>query len=44
MSQYLAQDLNNPIFAGVWLPDALARKYPNVSKQLGWQYVFGLAN
>lgn len=25
---------------GVYLPDALARKYPNASKLLAWQYVF----
>lgn len=24
----------------VWLPDALARKYPNAAAQWGWQYVF----
>ena len=24
----------------VWLPDALAVKYPNASKEWGWQYVF----
>ncbi|MBK7662924.1 MAG: integron integrase [Sterolibacteriaceae bacterium] len=28
---------------GVWLPDALAVKYPNASCQLGWQYVFPAA-
>lgn len=26
--------------ADVWLPDALARKYPNAAKDWGWQYVF----
>lgn len=25
---------------GVYLPDALSRKYPNASKMLGWQYFF----
>ena len=24
----------------VWLPDALARKYPNAAKEWGWQFVF----
>ena len=24
----------------VWLPHALARKYPNASREFGWQYVF----
>lgn len=27
-------------FGAVWLPDALARKYPNASREPGWQYVF----
>jgi len=26
--------------AGVWMPDALARKYPNASRQLGWFWLF----
>ena len=26
--------------AGVWLPHALARKYPNAGSELGWQYLF----
>ena len=26
--------------AEVWLPDALARKYPNAAAQWGWQYIF----
>ena len=25
---------------GAWLPYALARKYPNASHEIGWQYVF----
>lgn len=25
---------------GVWLPDALAVKYPNAAREWGWQYVF----
>jgi integron integrase len=29
--------------AGVWLPHALARKYPNASAELGWQYLFPAA-
>ena len=28
----------------VWLPDALAVKYPNASKEWGWQYVFAAKN
>ncbi|MDE2157202.1 MAG: integron integrase [Xanthomonadaceae bacterium] len=27
-------------FGCVWLPDALARKYPGASREWGWQYVF----
>lgn len=27
-------------FAGVWLPDALARKYPSAPRDLAWQWVF----
>lgn len=27
-------------FGAVWLPDALARKYPNAAKEIGWQYLF----
>lgn len=27
-------------FGEVYLPDALARKYPNAAKELGWQYIF----
>ena len=26
--------------AGVWMPDALGRKYPNASRELGWFWVF----
>ena len=27
-------------FGGVYLPDALARKYPNAAKEWAWQWVF----
>ncbi|WP_281187145.1 integron integrase [Aquimonas voraii] len=27
-------------FGAVWLPDALARKYPNAPREPGWQWVF----
>lgn len=27
-------------FGSVWLPDALARKYPKAASEPGWQYVF----
>jgi len=29
--------------ATVWLPHALARKYPNAPRELGWQYMFAAA-
>jgi len=34
-----ACDCDNNI-GGVYLPDALSRKYPNAGKELKWQYVF----
>lgn len=37
---YFQQDLQTEGYAGVWLPFALARKYPNAPKELGWQYLF----
>ena len=36
----LEKDLSIPEFSGAWLPEALARKYPNACKSLGWQYLF----
>jgi integron integrase len=30
--------------AGVWMPDALAVKYPNAGKEIGWQWVFPSAH
>lgn len=36
----LEQDLVIAGYSGVWLPDALARKYPSASRSLGWQYLF----
>jgi len=30
-------------FGAVWLPFALARKYPNAARETGWQYVFPAA-
>jgi integron integrase len=37
---FLQQDLANEHYDGVWMPDALARKYPNSRFELGWQYIF----
>lgn len=37
---YYQRDMQTTDFAGVWLPFALARKYPAAPKELGWQYLF----
>jgi len=34
------QDKKHPDYAGVWLPFALARKYPSAPNTLGWHYLF----
>ncbi len=34
------QDCRSVVYAGVWMPEGLARKYPNASKELNWQYLF----
>jgi integron integrase len=39
----LMQDSMHSHYAGVWTPDALARKHLNASKTLGWQYLFPAA-
>ncbi|WP_430008941.1 integron integrase [Methylophaga lonarensis] len=36
----LEEDCLHPEYAGVWMPDALARKYPSAPKNLGWQFLF----
>ncbi|QEW05352.1 integron integrase [Nitrincola iocasae] len=36
----LKKDLASKLYAGVWMPDALARKYPNAQFDLGWHYLF----
>ena len=36
----LKEDLQNELYRGVWMPPALARKYPNAAMRLGWQYLF----
>jgi len=41
---HLSEDLGNPNFAGVFMPDALDRKYPNANKTLSWQYLFPSGN
>lgn len=37
---YLENDQLNNQFAGVWMPDALHRKYPKAAYSLAWQYLF----
>lgn len=37
---YLEKDKLRTDYAGVWLPDALARKYAAAAKSLNWQYLF----
>lgn len=39
-AQALHRDDLKDGFGAVWLPDALARKYPNAPREFGWQYVF----
>ncbi|MBQ0724661.1 MAG: integron integrase [Cycloclasticus sp.] len=36
----LNDDLQNPNYAGVWMPNALERKYNGANKTLAWQYLF----
>lgn len=37
---FYQQDMQTSGFTGVWLPFALARKYPAAPKELAWQYLF----
>ncbi|MGR5218767.1 integron integrase [Vibrio parahaemolyticus] len=34
------QDIKQSDYSGVWLPNALAKKYPNSNKELNWQFLF----
>lgn len=36
----LHKDLQAPGYIGVWMPSALARKYPGAGLSVGWQYLF----
>ena len=36
----LSDDLQNPDYSGVWMPDALERKYTGANKTLAWHYLF----
>ncbi len=37
---YFQQDIRNPYYKGVFLPHALARKYPYAAKEFAWHYLF----
>ena len=36
----LKEDSQHEHYAGVWMPDALERKYTQAGKSIGWQYLF----
>jgi len=40
VDRQLEDDSQREDYAGVWMPHALARKYPNGSRSLGWHYLF----
>jgi len=40
VNEYLQLDLKNEQYAGVWMPNALEKKYPSANKTLAWQYLF----
>ncbi len=44
VEKYYQYDLKQPNYQGVWLPFALAKKYPNAPKEFGWQYMFPSKN
>lgn len=37
---FYEQDIRNAFYQGVWLPNALAKKYPNAPKEFSWHYLF----
>jgi len=37
---YLKEDQSTGSYQGVWIPEALTRKYPKASVSLGWHYLF----
>lgn len=40
VGRFLSRDKTVEHYTGVWLPDALACKYPNAPFELGWHYLF----
>ncbi|MFA0508362.1 MULTISPECIES: integron integrase [unclassified Vibrio] len=39
-ASYYHQDMNDTVFSGVYIPEALARKYPSAERSLNWQFLF----
>jgi len=37
---YFQKDMENADYQGVWLPYALAKKFPNAPKEFNWHYIF----
>jgi len=37
---YFQKDMKNSDYKGVWLPYALAKKFPNAPKEFNWHYIF----
>jgi integron integrase len=44
VEKYFMYDLKQRKYQGVWLPFALAKKYPNAPKEFCWQYIFPSKN
>lgn len=40
VKQLFEEDSRSPEYAGVWMPDALSRKYGNAGMTLRWHYLF----
>ncbi len=40
VKQYYEKDMQAAGYAGVWLPDALHKKYPEAPREIGWHYLF----
>jgi integron integrase len=40
VDEYLQIDLANKLYAGVWMPHLLSKKYPHANKSLQWQFIF----
>lgn len=38
--EYVVNDLKKDHYKGVWLPYALAKKFPSAPKSIGWHYLF----